>query len=48
MQRLKARTIRPHHQPPTKGDNTVSIAQAAFATTDATKQLLPPDMVLRE
>ena len=36
------------HQPPTRGDNTVSVAQGSAATPGATKQLLPPDRVLRE
>ena len=36
------------HQPPTRGDNTVSVAQGGTATPGATKQLLPPDRVLRE
>ena len=33
------------HQPPTRGDNTVSVAQAGTATPGTTKQLLPPDRV---
>ena len=31
-----------------QGDNTVSVAQGGTATPGATKQLLPPDRVLRE
>ena len=31
-----------------RGDNTVSVAQDGTATPGATKQLLPPDRVLRE
>ena len=45
---MKARAIPCPHQPPTMGDNTVSIAQGGTATPVATKQLLPPDSVLRE
>ena len=37
----------PHH-PPSRGDNTVSVAQDGTATPGATKHLLPPDRVLRE
>ena len=36
------------HQPPTRGDNIVSVAQGGTATPGAPKQLLPPDRVLRE
>ena len=36
------------HQPPTRGDNTVSVAHGGTAIPGATKQLLPPDKVLRE
>ena len=46
MQRVKARVIPCPHQPPTEGDNTVSIAQGGTATPG--KQLLPPNRVLRE
>ena len=35
------------HQPPTRGDNIVSVAQGGTATPGATKQLLPPDMVFK-
>ena len=36
------------HQPPTRGDNTVSVAQGGTPTPGDTKQLLPSDRVLRE
>ena len=45
---MKARAVPCPHQPPTRGDNTVSVAQGGTATLGATKQLLPPDRVLRE
>ena len=48
IQRVKARAIPSPHQQPTRGDNTVSVAQGGTATPGATKQLLPPDRVLRE
>ena len=48
IQRVKAHGIPCPHQPPTRGDNTVSVAQSSSATPGATKQLLPPDSVLRE
>ena len=48
IQRVKARVIPCPHQLPTRGDNTVSVAQGGTATPGATKQLLPPDRVLRE
>ena len=48
IQRVKARAIPSPHQPPTRGDNTVSVARGGTATPGATKQLLPPDKVLRE
>ena len=48
IQRVKARAILCLHQPPTRGDNTVSVAQGSTATPRATKQLLPRDRVLRE
>ena len=48
IQRVKARAIPCPHQPPSKGDNTVSVAQGGTATSGATKQLLPPDRVLIE
>ena len=47
IQRVKARAIPCPHQPPSRGDNTVSVAQGGTATPGATKQLLPPDRVLR-
>ena len=48
IQRMKARAIPHPHQSPTRGDNTVSVAQGGTATPGATKQLLPPDRVLKE
>ena len=45
IQRMKARVISYPHQPPTRGDNTVSEAQGGTATPDAIKQLLSPDRV---
>ena len=45
---MKARAIPCPHQPPTRGDNTVSVSQNGTATPGATKQLLPQDRVLRE
>ena len=48
IQRVKARAIPYPHQPPSRGDNTVSVAQGGTATPGATKQLFPPDRVLRE
>ena len=48
IQRVKARAIPCPHQPPIRGDNTVSVAQGGTATPGATKQLLPPDRVLKE
>ena len=45
---MKARAILCPHQPPTRGDNTVSVAQGATATPGATKLLLPKDRVLRK
>ena len=35
------------HQPPTRVDNTVSVAQGGTATPGATKQLLQPDRVFK-
>ena len=46
IQHVKARAIPCPHQPPTRGDNTGSVAQGSTATPGATKQLL--DRVLRE
>ena len=48
IQRMKARAISCPHQPPSRGDNAVSVAQGGTATPGATKQLLPPYRVLRE
>ena len=48
IQRMKARAIPCPHQLPTRGDNTVSVAQGGTVTPGATKQLLPPVRVLRE
>ena len=48
IQCVKARAIPCPHQPPTRVDNTVSVAQGGTATPGATNQLLPPDRVLRE
>ena len=45
---MKARAIPCPHQPPSRGDNTVPVAQGGTATPGATKQLLPPDRVLIE
>ena len=44
----ETRAIPCPHQLPTRGDNTVSVAQGGTATPGTTKQLLPPDRVLRE
>ena len=48
IQRVKALAIPCPHQAPTSSDNTVSVTQGVTATPGATKQLLPPDRVLRE
>ena len=48
IKRVKARAIPCPHQPPSRGDNIVSVAQGGTATPGATKQLLPPGRVLRE
>ena len=45
--RVKARAIPWRYQPPTRGDNTVSVAQGGTATPGVTKQLLPPDRVFK-
>ena len=42
---MKAFAISYPHQPPSRGDKTVSVAQGGTATPGATKQLLPPDRV---
>ena len=47
IQHVKAHAILCPHQPPTRGDNTVSVAQGGNATPGATKQLLPPDRVFK-
>ena len=48
IQHVKACAIPCTYKPPTRGDNTVSVAQGSTATPGATKQLLSPDRVLRE
>ena len=48
IQRVKGCAIPCPHLLPTRGDNTVSIAQGSTATPGTTKQLLPPDRVLKE
>ena len=48
IQRVKARMIPCLHQPPTRSDKTVLVAQGGTATPGATKQLLPPDRLLRD
>ena len=45
---MKACAIPCPHQPPTRCDNTVSVAQGDTDTPGANEQLLPPDRVLRE
>ena len=45
--RVKARAIPCTHQLPTRGDNTVSVAQGGTATPGATKQLLLLDRVFK-
>ena len=47
IQCVKARAIPCLHQPPTRGDKTVSVAQGGTATPRTTKQLLPPDSVFK-
>ena len=47
MQLVKSRVIPWPHKPPTRGDNTVSIAQGSTASPRAAKQLLPWDRVLK-
>ena len=44
---MKARAIPCPHQPSIRGCNTVSVAQDGTTTPGATKQLLPPDRVLK-
>ena len=48
IQRVKARAVPCPHQLSTRGDNWVSVAQAGTATPGATKQVLPPNWVLKE
>ena len=45
---MKEHAIPCPHQLPSRGDNTVSVAQGGTATPGAAKQLLPPDRILRE
>ena len=45
---MKARAIPCPHQSPTRVDKKISVAQDVTATPGATKQLLPPDRVLKE
>ena len=47
IKRVKARVITCPNQPPTRGDNTISVAQGSIATPGATKQRLPPDRVFK-
>ena len=47
IQHMKARVIPCPHQPPTRGDNTVSVAQGGTATPGTTKQLLPPHRIFK-
>ena len=48
IQRVKPRAIPCPHQPPTKGDNRVLVAQGGSATPGATKKLLSLDWVFRK
>ena len=48
VQIVKAHAIPCPHQPPTRSDNTVSVAQGSTATSGASKQLLPPDKVFKK
>ena len=52
IQHVKARAIPCPHQPPTRGDNTVSVAQGGTATSGATgqgfKKLYTPDQLRAE
>ena len=45
---MKGRAIPCPHQPPTRGDNTVSVAQGGTTTPGDTKQILPLDRVSNE
>ena len=47
IQRVKEHTIPCPQQQPTRGDNTVSVAQGGTATAVATKHLLPPHRVFK-
>ena len=47
IQRVKARAVPCPHRPPNRGHNTVSVAQGGTATPGATKQLFPPDRVIK-
>ena len=47
IQRAKGRAIPCPHLWPTRGDNTVSVAEGDTATPGATQQLLPPDRVFK-
>ena len=44
---MKARVIPCPDQPPTRGDNTVSVAHGDIATPGTTNPLLPPDSVFK-
>ena len=45
---MKAGAIPCPNQPPTRGDNTVLVDQGSTTTPGTTKQVLPPDKVLKE
>ena len=47
IQLVKARATPCPHQMPTRGDNTVLVAQDGIATPGTTKQLLQPDRVFK-
>ena len=47
IQHVKACMIPCPHQPLTRSDNTVSVAQVSTTTPGTTKQLLPPDRVFK-
>ena len=47
LQHVKAQAISCPHQPPTRGVNTVSVAQGGTATPGTTKQLLSLEMVFK-
>ena len=42
---MKARAIPCPHQPPSRGDNTVSVSQGGTVTPGAAKQLFPSDRI---